>query len=580
MLMTITAATMASAVLAADLAIEDILSENAIVAVTASDLGRMADVATENGFLDLLREFAGDEALSDAYTNPICEAWTEILAEAGVDGDLTCPSGSAGLGIYPVVDFESERLGIGVLGIVEMPDDPWASVIETAIEMGDENDYWSSQTVEIGGHDAWMVEGVGFADAAGDLPMGLADRLGDRVYVVHEDGWLLVGSEPDGIARALAALDGDPEPDALGDSGDYRAIMARVGDGGDAHAVVMMENLADTIVQMEGGGMAGMMLMMAKGVIGDVDGAGQQLTLGEDDVLVDVTYTVWMRDGRSGLLGLVEEAAPRGDVPAFIGPETVAYMDFSIDWAGLGPWFTQMTTDIPMLSMQMGGQAGVEQVAATIEAATSVLGSRTIIVNTVSRPIVVDSVGQLFAVECLDDAAFEEFLTSISPNLGSEPQDFLGSRIYTMELPGADMMGPGVEASMSVAVGGGWAIAGTTELVQDALRVLANPGEGSDDHGADAGADLLTYRAVSGWGYADILDQVSASIEVQKMQLSKMLSEMEEFDPEMAAEMREEFGGDEDGFPMEAVREFMGLMAWEMEADEEGFTSRAFLLRR
>ena len=76
------------------------------------------------------------------------------------------------------------------------------------------------------------------------------------------------------------------------------------------------------------------------------------------------------------------------------------------------------------------------------------------------------------------------------------------------------------------------------------------------------------------------MEGLAAQIEIQRTQMSAMLAEMDEFDPEMANEMREEFGGQMNAMPIDKLMAIFGPTSWTLQSDDNGFTSQAFMLRR
>jgi hypothetical protein len=74
---------------------------------------------------------------------------------------------------------------------------------------------------------------------------------------------------------------------------------------------------------------------------------------------------------------------------------------------------------------------------------------------------------------------------------------------------------------------------------------------------------------------------ILASSELSEMQMANMIEEMESFDPEMAAEMKEEFQSQMKASKMftELMASFLGSTAWTMEANDEGFVAHAVLMR-
>jgi len=65
------------------------------------------------------------------------------------------------------------------------------------------------------------------------------------------------------------------------------------------------------------------------------------------------------------------------------------------------------------------------------------------------------------------------------------------------------------------------------------------------------------------------------------MQMANMIQEMETFDPEMAAEMKQQVDLQMKASKAinELVASFLGATAWTMEANDEGFVAHAVLMR-
>ena len=75
------------------------------------------------------------------------------------------------------------------------------------------------------------------------------------------------------------------------------------------------------------------------------------------------------------------------------------------------------------------------------------------------------------------------------------------------------------------------------------------------------------------------------SLEIQNAMNSEMqetlLADIEEFDPEMAAEMRDEFaeGQQYQEMILKSMSLFFGPMAWNLSSSETGFTSEVIMMR-
>jgi hypothetical protein len=202
------------------------------------------------------------------------------------------------------------------------------------------------------------------------------------------------------------------------------------------------------------------------------------------------------------------------------------------------------------------------------------------IVQSLKLPPGPESMGFLLAVECKDSESMETYLSTMMPMTGSQPREFLGYRIYPIEL-GSGMMGTDIDMTFSLAVGGGWAMLGMTNSVENALRLTAEPGNAKNNSSGNTASELISTKGATGWGYADMGESILASSELQEMQMLDMIKEMESFDPEMAAEMKEEFDKQSKASKMmsELMASFLGYSKWTLEANGGGFIGHAMLMR-
>jgi len=232
---------------------------------------------------------------------------------------------------------------------------------------------------------------------------------------------------------------------------------------------------------------------------------------------------------------------------------------------------------IPMMGMppQM-----LDEMEANLAVAVAPLGNTVHVVSTMTLPLSSESMGFLLAVECKDGEAMETYLSTTMSASGTEPQDFLGYRIFPIETPGGMMMGGGMDVSLSMAVGGGWAMLGMSHSVEDALRLIANPDSHGDYAMDNIAAEQISKINSTGWGYADFGDSLVAGTELSEMQFTKMIQEMESFDPEMAAEMKEAFDSQIKTTKTlnELMASFLGSSAWTILANEEGFIAHSVLM--
>ncbi|MDP7009440.1 MAG: hypothetical protein QGI78_07710 [Phycisphaerales bacterium] len=566
-----------------DFTIEEVLPSETIFVCSVDNAKNVCETAlTEKQRTEIhttIKEAFGveDSDMCDYFTAQCAE----LIAKAEIDDDWkpSLPAGYAGFALYPVADFELGTISFALLGVAEINDPNLIQFSEAMVESVLENNSTDAEIVNLAGEDVVMIPIPFDPTALQGMPLGLSQTISfDRVYFASVNGYLVCGTDPDGISRAIAATNGDTESVSLASNETYTAMMDQVGSG-NLQAALLTDNLADALLQTDTSNMLGMFLPMLKTAIGDIDGFAETVTVGpSDDVFLQARYTLWMPEGRNGLLGLASTVSEPTKAPSFVGDDTVSYAQMNVDFDKLGPWVRGLMAMNPMMPMPPQQLEAMEQ---GIAAAVAPLGNTMHVVSTISLPLTDTSIGFLLAVECKDGESMETYLSTTMPLTGSEPRDFLGYRIYPIELPNAGMMSGGLDMSMSLAVGGGWAMLGMTHSVEHALRIAADPAAGSTTEvGNDALHHISTEKA-TGWGFGNMGESLLAGSEVSEQQMDTMLREMETFDPEMAAEMRTEF--DKQMKTQRAINEllasFLGSAAWTMEAHDEGFVANAVLMR-
>ena len=147
-----------STVLLADVLIEDVLPESAIAVVSIENAKSFSKNFEELGMCNAMCEFAdlfssgegGDESsgIADLY-----ERWLDL---AGLEEEDVpdCPSGRVQAGVYPVVDFETGSLQIGVLAIAELGNSEWSSIIDDLDPFRD-----GKAALRMGNYLKWLIQG-------------------------------------------------------------------------------------------------------------------------------------------------------------------------------------------------------------------------------------------------------------------------------------------------------------------------------------------------------------------------------------------------------------------------------------
>jgi hypothetical protein len=164
---------------------------------------------------------------------------------------------------------------------------------------------------------------------------------------------------------------------------------------------------------------------------------------------------------------------------------------------------------------------------------------------------------------------------------GASSSDFLGNQIYTVDIGTGIPIPMPFPMDLSISVGGGYALFGSPNTVESALRIIANPSSSKVKHATNAATSLLSHHDVSAWGYGDMKKSIDIQSALSAAMTEDMFEEMEAFDPVMAAEMREEFetNSEMQEIAMDFLASMLGPMSWTMEADDNGITAHVVMLK-
>ncbi|MBC8201086.1 MAG: hypothetical protein H8E86_03490 [Planctomycetes bacterium] len=577
--MFITSTILATSLITTDLRIEQVLPDNTIAVMSVGDVSQLAEHFKNLGVCDAVCETV-QAMKGDQESCQITQFCTQFEGVIGDEGEISIPTGHAGMGVYPVVDFEVGSVGLGALLLLEVGDSnigqalskmcsEQASAMELALEQ-----------VDISGRDVWMIPNdLGPIVSQMPIPIDLSSM--SQLYFTYADGYMALGTEPDAFASLFSLIDGEELEDTLEENEQYIELMNRCGTDGDLHGAVLLTNLADTFVQMDTSGMGMMILPMLKSIIGDIDGFAQAVSLSpSEDTILSGKYAILMGEGRNGFMSLIGSNSPKVDIPAFVGEDTISYTQTQVKYDEIAPLVQEITTANPLLSMQMNPQL-IDQLQAGITMFTSTLGTETHVISSGSLPYSYDNYGHLIAVECVQEEQLSNALGMMLPTMGATPRDFLGNQIFTVELGSSMMIPMPINLSFSIAVGGGYAFFGNSNSVENALRSIANPKENKSNHGRHRTATIRYNGDVSGWGYGDPLTSLMIQTEMAKDLNDAMFARMEEFDPEMAEEMRADAEGAnaiQDAI-VKSMSLFLGPMSWNMSTDDTGFTSEIIMVK-
>jgi hypothetical protein len=270
---------------------------------------------------------------------------------------------------------------------------------------------------------------------------------------------------------------------------------------------------------------------------------------------------------------LLDRPAPRGELPGFIGPDVVSFSSFNFDMGGFGKFVMGFVRGNPMLQAQVGPM--MPEIEAMLDSISASLGDRVYTIMTQQRPITLESVGSLVAITCTDAQAFETAISGFAPQMGMQPRDFLGHRIYSMDPGMAEMMGiPG--GGPAIGIGAGHVFLGTDLPVQQALRSAGQadlPSLAGESGFRKAAAGLSQDNTI-GWGFVDTVNTFEGSMIASRLQQQQMIEDMREWDPDMADEMANDMPNPLkhwDQQSLDTLRELIGPMAWQVRSTETGF---------
>jgi hypothetical protein len=575
-----------STVVSADFTIEQVLPENTIAFASVENVSELVDQLQKMGACDMVCDMAQSFIASEGSDGESCAIMSgcpDLEACLKGEGEFSLPTGQAGWGLYPVVDFETGTVGLGMLAMLEIGKSNMAEMMQGAFDGHAKANNVEIETVDISGRQVYVVQSH-IQKAQAQLPIAVDLSSLSQMYFASTDGYLLFGTDPEGFSNLFSALDGEPIDDSLATNAIYDEFMTRCGSDGDVIAGVILTNLADTLMQMDTSGMGMMIMPMVKSLLGDWDGLAETVDFSpSEDVLLTGKYALVMQDGRNGIMGLLGEDAPTGDIPSFVGEDTISYMQSNVDFSKVVPLLKDVVAGNPMLAYQMNPQM-MEQMEAGLAMYLSTLGSETHFMTTGTAPFSFDQIGYLAAVECVNEEALSNVLSMMMPAMGASPTDFLGNQIFTIDLGGGMMMPMPMDLSISIAVGGGYIFVGSQHSVENSLRAIANPKDARSNHGLSSATSMVDHADVSSWGYGDMAKSMEMQIAMSNSMSSmheEMLAQVAEFDPEMAAEMRADADQSrvlQDAL-LNALANMFGPMAWSMHADDTGFSAEVIMLK-
>ena len=413
------------------------------------------------------------------------------------EGSLDFPRGPVGVAMYTAMDDDMGMETMGMIGIIDCKDNEemLEKLMNALVEKLDEDnaDY---DEIDLAGRKVIVVtmpeenlddfeeEDAAFGDPAAMMEPFTAGF--EKMYLAREGSQMLFSSNPAILEGAFDAVDGD-DIESVGDIETYQDALAQVGSG-DGHAVVLMKNITNVAnlqptVMMFGPMVAGTLNELG---LADINAISMSMDLSPDNGVMKQTIGMLV-DEKVGLVKLMDETSPRGDLPAFATGDTKSYSRMNFNFGGMMDVIDNAVATLPF-DIQQSVEDAMLDIGPDLTALFNSLGNE---IHMISR-----EGSNIVAFRCDDTQKFEGVMSKFAPQMQLEPREFVGQTIYSGDFQ-----------EMAIGIGSGFAFMGDPGSVEMALRT------GGD---GDAGglAEVNTFVSamsqmpdadVVAWGWSDSL---------------------------------------------------------------------------
>ena len=163
--------------------IEQVLPENTIAVMSANDVSQLVEHLKAIGVCDAVCDIA-QLSMSTDDNCPITQACSE-LKNSFAQEDIRLPNGHAGMGVYPVVDFEVGLVGLGALFMVEVENENFGKILQSTIDQYSGMMESEFEIIDISGRDVWIVQND-FTEIASQMPIPIdLSSLDAGVFCVY-----------------------------------------------------------------------------------------------------------------------------------------------------------------------------------------------------------------------------------------------------------------------------------------------------------------------------------------------------------------------------------------------------------
>lgn len=378
----------------------------------------------------------------------------------------------------------------------------------------------------------------------------------------------------DDVAMAIAAVEaalGEARGGVVGDAPDMREALAAHPGGAAGYAVMRMPPVRAGWVAMcmEALDTDGREIAEALG-LRSVRSFSASLDMDTADAAVEMRVTVLM-DEKSGAFGLMSRNYESFDPPAFVGAEVAAVTHGRVSLSEVLPLADRVLSRFPQ-EFQEQARFGLEQTRALAGPLLGAIGPDYWQWTRYRRPLEEGSEEQVFALRVSDERVVVNSLGLLAGFASATPREFEGVQLFD-----------GGQIGISAAVAGGWVFAGSTAMVEDAIRANARAG---GDAGLGGEAWFRRARGAAGGpavagGFVKTADAVEWIYFSARREAERAREFAEEF--EMSDEQREMFLSRtqwvEELPPMESFTDVIGDVVWRVEATARGYEGRSVWLR-
>jgi hypothetical protein len=580
---------------AAQITIDQLAPENSVFVVGIQNVQRSIDRFKRTPLHALLesKEFKnmtqrlgddGDDGLWDMLSGLGIDK--NLIRELGIESDdPKYPTGSAGFAVFPVIDAER---GVPSPAFVAYADygaqaDRLQEILGKALDRLERDRRLEYEEKAVLGRTVFSIEFRDAGDAPdfdlddefdpfGIMPGPGIDLSAMTLHLVRSNDAFLLSNDLGSLTETLDRIDGRFEGN-VGTRPEFQATLSRLGPS-DAYAVVLMRDLLQIVAGDNP--MAAMMIgPMIESVFGRILALGVASQIDTPQAMVEWRGMVYMPEGKRGITRLFDVTAPPPGVPGFAPPNALSFTSFFFRFDRLAETVRAIIMSNPMLQMMAGDV--LEIVDGPVHEVMMTLGTRVYTSSTLERPISLESMSNLFAVEVRRPDEFENLIGMWAPQIGLESRDFLGRRIYSFGMGG--MGAP----ELAMGIGGGFVFLGDDRSVEQALRAVAQP-----EHAITLATEPRFARAMSTlpsdpgstWGYIELVDLIEAVGKIGQMSGEAMREHLREQHPEFFDE-----DDDEDDamaalnkVDFDLLRRYIGPLVSHAASVDDGFTFIAFLL--